>query len=83
MRKLKKLYLEYLSEARKLHSYIDELKVKRSFMRDVDEIKNITKRIELLDTEYSELIRDAGLIRNYLKDDDLSELVDEILKEVC
>ncbi len=80
---MKELYLDYLKTARKLHCYIAKLKEKRALLRDVDEIKSMNKRIEVLSAEYGELIRDAGMIKKYLTEDEINEITSSDLGDVC
>ncbi len=71
---MKNLYSEYLKDAKKLDNYIEKLKKQRAFLNDVDEIRSMTKRIEVLTEEYCELIRDAKYIKKYLTEEELNEI---------
>lgn len=71
---MKELYLNYLNEAKILFERINLLKETRRCCFDVDEIKRLTARIDLLITERLELLRDSKDIAKYLTDDEILEI---------
>lgn len=64
---MRTIYDEYMREANALKRYMNSLKLRRRASRDVGEIKNLEKRIEVLYSEYLELIRDARDILSYIE----------------
>lgn len=66
---MRTLYRSYLKQAIKLNDYIYRLKTELADTHDVDKRKSLEKRIEVLRTEYYELIRDARAISGYLGSD--------------
>lgn len=72
---MKELYLSYLNDARRLFERIHTLKETKRQCFDVDEIKRLNARIDILTTERLELLRDSKDIAKYLTDDELAEVV--------
>lgn len=72
---MKELYLNYLNDAKRLFERIHALQEAKRQCFDVNEIKRLTARIELLTTERLELLRDSKEIAKYLTDDELEEII--------
>ncbi len=80
---MKELYLNYLKDAKRLFERIHILKETRRCCFDVNEIKKLTARIDLLTTERLELLRDSKDIAKYLTDDELLEIAQIYRGNAC
>lgn len=72
---MKELYLNYLNDAKRLFERIHALQEAKRHCFNVDEIKNLTARIDLLTTERLELLRDSKEIAKFLTDDEIAEII--------
>ncbi|MFT3951337.1 MAG: hypothetical protein QM689_05200 [Oscillospiraceae bacterium] len=63
---MKELYKNYLRDARALDKRVQELRGEMKLVQDIDTLKQLRRRIEMLEEEHGELLRDMRDMEKYL-----------------